>query len=120
MTFNKSDIKNIDFEIINGNTVIYYDFYRNDSLLLKLEDVSARSYSSEKEDKTLISTEYVTDMVDYKRSEDNVLILDIAEYHPDDEEFRPREELRKIQNNVKAQYGLVNNQTQPWSLVSSM
>lgn len=110
------EIKNIDFEIINGKTVIYYDFYRNDSLLLKLEDVSARSYSSEKEDKTLISTEYVTDMVDYKRSEDNVLILDIAEYHPDDEDFRPREELRKIQNNVKAQYGLVNNQTQPWTI----
>lgn len=110
------EIKNIDFEIINGKTVIYYDFYRNDSLLLKLEDVSARSYSSEKEDKTLISTEYVTDMVDYKRSEDNVLILDIAEYHPDDENFRPREELRKIQNNVKAQYGLVNNQTQPWTI----
>ena len=110
------DIKNIDFETVNGNTVIYYTFYRNDSLLLKLEEQTLKSFTAKDENKTLISTEYITDMVSYKRSEDNVLILDIAEYHPDNEEFRPREETRKIQNNVKAQLKLVNNETQPWTI----
>lgn len=110
------DIKNIDFETVNGNTVIYYTFYRNDSLLLKLEEQTLKSFAAKDENKTLISTEYITDMVSYKRSEDNVLILDIAEYHPDNEEFRPREETRKIQNNVKAQLKLVNNGTQPWTI----
>lgn len=109
--------ENIEFEIKNGSTIIYYDFYMQDSLLLQLNNVTANSYKKDIAEKSVISTEYILHKVDYSLSEPNVLLLDLAEYKTDNEKnFLPAENTRKIESLSKDKYSLSNNGAQPWVL----
>ena len=112
------DIKDIDFEIKNGNTVIYYTFFRNDSLLLKLAEPTEKKHKIQKCSKKPISVQYIKDTVDYRLSEPNVMILDIAEYCVDNEPMREEEEVRKIQYTVREELGFENGRMQPWAMPS--
>lgn len=109
------NIEKIDFEINNGYTVIPYTFYRQDSLLLQLNNATSTSYKAEKNKKTLISTERIFKKVKYDLSEPNVLLLDIAEHKTDDEkEYQPLDHTRRIEYYSKNKLSLVNTGVQPW------
>lgn len=109
------EIENIEFEIQNGYTIIYYTFYRQSSLLLKLNKASKISCKSEKGNKSIIGRERILHKVKYNLSEPNVLLLDIAQYKTDDEtEYQPIEYVGKVELYTKNRYSLSNNRTQPW------
>ena len=111
------EIKKINFEIKNGKTIIYYGFYALDSLLLKLNPTTERSYCAEEPSYETIAQKLFFEKVDYIREEENVLLLDIAKYHVDDEPFEAEyEEMREIDRICKDKLNIINNNTQPWAI----
>lgn len=111
------EIEKVEFEIKNGSTIVYYDFYMQDSILLKLNELTDTEYKKKITEKSVIATEYILHKVEYTLSEPNVLLLDLAEYKTDNEkEFLPPENTRKIESLSKEKYSLSNNGAQPWVL----
>lgn len=111
-------IRKPDFEIKDGSTIIYYSFYALDSLLLKLNPPTEKSFFAEKSRKTIISTKSYFEKVAYSREKENVLLLDIAKYHIDDEPFGDEyEEVLEIDMICKEHLNIINNGTQPWAVV---
>ena len=111
------EIKKPDFEIKNGKTIVYYGFYAFDSLLLKLNPPTERSFFAEKTESKKIAEKLYFEKVSYSREEENVLLLDIAKYHVDDEPFSDEyEELLEINRICKEKLHIINNFTQPWAI----
>ncbi len=108
------EIKKVDFEIKNGQTVIYYTFYTLDSLLLKLCPPTEKSYFSEKENKKVHKSIHWLEKVKYTRSEENVLLLDVGNYKLDNEKYNEKEETLKINDICRSRLNFINNATQPW------
>lgn len=112
------DISDIPFEIDKGITKIYYHLERTGSLLLKLnENVSKKSFEAPSAPEKKRDILRVFEKVSYKRAEPNVLLLDIAEYSLDGGEFRPLEEILKLNNICKDELGwprVGGQMAQPW------
>lgn len=93
------NIYGIEYKTVNGKTVIDYDLYQGDSILLKLSDTPSdaptRTPMPEDTPSQIIR---INDKVEIKRCEPNVLLLDRAEFSLDGEEFRPKEEILKLDN----------------------
>lgn len=106
-------------EIEGEHTVIIRDLYAEDSLLLQLEPGAPQlglEMSSAPSFKPLMK---LTDPVQYKLAEPNVLLLDRAEYAFDDGEFQPVEEILRIDNKFRKQLGYplrMDRLRQPWTL----
>ena len=101
----------------NGKTVIDRQVYAYDSLLIRLTDGKAECGEAEKwhdipEGKQIEST------VDYSLSEENILLLDIAEFRLSGEkEFSPEEEILRLDNICRERLGIVKRGgsiVQPW------
>jgi len=101
---------------INGKTIINEHIYGYDSFLYKLEDGKKETSIGKKEvkEETFDAPYYV----DYTLSEENALLLDMAEYKlEEDEEFSKTEEILRLDNilrerlNLKKRGGAV---VQPW------
>lgn len=95
------EIKKINFETKGGKTYIYTSIYAYDSLLLRLVDGEG-SYFEEKDSAAALDS--IIDfkhIVEYQREEDNVYLLDMAEYKLDDGEFNPLEEVIRIDDNCR-------------------
>ena len=111
------EIKPVAYEYINGNTVISKTVYDYDSLLLKLidgrNDCSENNEElGEPENKVKIPA-----LVPYSLSEDNVLLLDVAEYKLDDGEFMEEEEILRLDNDCRKILGYpkrCSSVAQPW------
>ncbi len=106
-----------DFEIRNGKTVIKEHIYSCDSKLYKLVDKAL--VTPEKKD--YIGNPdvlFCAELVDYELSEDNVLLLDLAEHKIDGEaEFSPKEEILRLDNICREKLGLRERGgavVQPW------
>ena len=106
-----------DVTYTNGNTVINEVFYGYDSKLYKLtegkaESVSAPAPEFKGEGKPSPS------LVDYELSEENVLLLDMAEFKLENEdEFSPKEEILRLDNICRERLGLRKRGgevVQPW------
>lgn len=111
------EIKKINFEIKNGKTIIYYGFYALDSLLLKLNPPTLQSYFEKETESETVAEKLFFNKVEYKREEENVLLLDIAKYHIDDEPYRDEyEEVRETDRICKEELNIINNTTQPWAI----
>lgn len=113
------EIYDIPCEYTNGNTVISKTLYDYDSLLLKL--VEGEKAKTEKEsEKTLPSK--VIDLpkyVPFTLSERNVLLLDTAEFSLDGGEFKPEEEILRLDNICRKAVGYAEkggNVVQPWCI----
>jgi hypothetical protein len=115
-------IKETEAKIINGETIVDYEFYPHDSLLLKLEPNNFKESEKKKENLTIIEKETkeirLEDPVTYSLSEPNVLLLDMAEYLFDDGEWQSIDELLRIDNKFREllNYPLrMNKLAQPWT-----
>ncbi len=99
-----------------GNTVIGYRLYDYNSLLLCL--IPGRGETSFKEN--TIDTdkgEYIKECDSFELSEDNVLLLDMAEFSVDGGGFRPKEEILRLDNIAREEVSLPERGgaiVQPW------
>ncbi len=111
--------KSVRFLTENGYTTVYYDFYENDSLLLRL--VKGKGASEPLplcESEPLLITD-VRDKVSYTRHEDNVCLLDLAEYALDDGTFESLEEILRIDKRLREKFGwplATGQDMQPWAM----
>lgn len=106
-----------DVTYLNGKTVINEVFYGYDSKLYKLSDSKNASDGAEK-------IEFSGDgspadsIVDYELSEENVLLLDMAEFKLENEDgFSPKEEILRLDNICRERLGLKTRGgqvVQPW------
>lgn len=111
------DIYPADVTYTNGNTVINEVFYDYDSKLYKLTEGKTENQTADKPEFDGEGTSAPT-LVDYELSEENVLLLDMAEFKLEgEEEFSPEEEILRLDNICRERLGLRNRGgrvVQPW------
>lgn len=92
-------------EYKNGKTAVKRRLYGYDSLLLKLEE--GRSTEGEQPAaQNIPEGEYISSVVDYSLSEPNVLLLDIARYKLNNEEYNAPEEILRLDNICRRKHGM--------------
>ena len=111
------EIKKLSAEYKDRNTILRWDMYDHDSLMLQLEPGrSEKEYQEEVVEK--IQRECVIpDTAVITRSEQNVSILDLAEYRFDDGVWNPEEEVLRIDNKFRKLLGYplrMEAFAQPW------
>jgi len=116
-------IKETEAKIINGETIVDYEFYPHDSLLLKLESSNFTESEKKKENLSIVEKETkeirLEDPVNYSLSEPNVLLLDMAEYSFDGRGWQQVDEILRIDNKFREllNYPLrMNKLAQPWTI----
>ena len=103
-------------EYKNGKTFISRKLYGYDSVLLRLTEGGCAAQETQPEAPT---AEYVLpDETDYTLSEDNVLVLDMAQYKlSGDADFSDEEEILRLDDHARARLGLRDRSghcVQPW------
>ena len=98
------NISYIDCTYKNGNTVIEKTLNCLDSLLLKLVPKCEAVICRVKEYETIESYD-IKHTLEYRLSEPNVLLLDIAEYAFDDGEYQSKEDVLRIDNKFRKLLG---------------
>ncbi len=106
-----------DVTYSNGKTVINEEFYGYDSKLYKLCEGKTDTVTADNID--FIGEGNATpSVVDYELSEENVLLLDMAEFKLENEEnFSPKEEILRLDNICREKMGLRERGgavVQPW------
>lgn len=104
-------------EYKNGNTVITWEAFASDSLLLRLDEGRELSSANEKKDKAEYGRLTFNRTVDYSLKEDNVLVLDMARWSEDGENYNDREEMLRIDLAIRKKYGYPKadgGDVQPW------
>lgn len=99
-------------------TEFKHNFYDQDSLLLKLT-IEAKKVKVHQEEynKRIEVKKTLLQKMPVKLSEPNVLLLDMAEYRLDDGKWQAREEILRIDNNIREILGLplrMEAFAQPW------
>ena len=101
----------LEAEYREGNTVINYELYGDDSLLLCLKMMQKTNLlCKEKKELTVrmepAETKYnLPEPVDYRMSEPNVLVLDYFEYALDGEPYHKAEEILRLDNKIRKRLG---------------
>ena len=107
----------ITFRHQDGKTIITYEFFASDSLLLRLSAPAFPEFQIRKEEKTILLRKDWKDAVAYRREEPNVLLLDLAEYRLDHEEWQEKEEILAADNALRTRLGWplsTGKAPQPW------
>ena len=114
----KGEIRDIPARYENGETVIDYDLYYSDSLLLKLTPGKKESAPVIKEAKVPDKVIRFNDKVEYERSEPNVLILDRAAFSLDGGAKHGEEDILKLDNICRRMlsWPYRGAGAQPWTL----
>ncbi len=111
------DERQIPYEIQNGDTVISYLLGPSDSLLLRLRAAKTGYLTAEEKKYTPAFTLDSKRAVSYRREEDNLIVLDLAEWSEDGVTFRPEEEILRIDEALRQMYGYPRadgGDAQPW------
>lgn len=113
------EIREINYSAENGFTTLSYGFCENDSLLLRLEPAASSKRFEKAAERIKIGQTDFKHKLAYKREEDNVCILDIAEYALDNGEMQPEEEILRIDERLRRKFDwpLADGQdVQPWAI----
>ncbi|MBQ9951007.1 MAG: hypothetical protein IJO98_02565 [Clostridia bacterium] len=115
------EISDIPAQVQHGWTVYETPFHDHDSMLLRLPPASETEIAAaEKATAVWIEPTAVgrfLNKLEYTIDEPNVLLLDMAEYALDDEEYQPAEEILRLDNILRDRIGWVrrgNRWAQPW------
>jgi hypothetical protein len=114
----RGEIKRIPYTVKDGDTFFELKAFRHDSFLFRLEPAREHSYRGESSAPTVLGRTDIKTLVNYERDEQNVLLLDLAEWKFDDEtEYRPLEEMRRLDGLMRAAAGIPRKSgKQPWCL----
>ncbi len=109
------DIKVIPARYENGNTIIDWECYAEDSILLRLENGKSEAVSENSDD----NAKNVTKLgkAELVLSEDNVLVLDMARWKLDDGQWQDKEETLRLCVKAKESLGMSTgtaDHAQPW------
>ncbi|MBQ1955453.1 MAG: hypothetical protein II350_06900 [Clostridia bacterium] len=110
------EIRPISAKTKNGFTFIDETFFPHDSKLYFLEKKAAPEISA-KPARNVVKTHALPVLADYTMDEGNVFMLDMAEYSLDDQDFRPAEELLRLDNILRSELGWPSRMdaiAQPW------
>ena len=111
------EITPMEYKTEGGKTLIPVRIYALDTLLIRLTPTaSGESHVAltKKAESKELKSGY---LVDYKLSEPNVLLLDMAEYSLDGEEWREKEEILRIDEAIRTRLGFDLRKrkfVQPW------
>lgn len=96
------EIRALPAEVTEDVTRIPLRAWAQDSFLIRLEEAQTADTFVQPREKTLIGEQEVSEPVAVHREEPNVLLLDMAEYALDGEEWKPQEEILRIGGYLKA------------------
>lgn len=110
--------KPISYIADGGYTKVNYSFHENDSLLLKLIPGKGNFISKDnvKTEEERIDFKH---RINFKRHEDNVCLLDLAEYALDGGEFQETEEILRIDKKLREKFSwplATGQDMQPWAI----
>lgn len=103
----------------DGNTIICRRVYQHDSLLIRLSETVSNTQPEPIIEGTVISELDIKRPVFCQLEEENVFLLDRAEFSLDGAELEPEEELLRLDNRLRQRLGWPLRQkkiAQPWSL----
>lgn len=103
----------------NGATVIRRGIYENDSLLIKLSAVPVDGMAEPSFAGAVLESMDIKQRVAYQLEEENVCLLDRAEFSFDGGAWEPEEELLRLDNRLRQRIGWPLRQkkiAQPWSM----
>ncbi|MBR2021909.1 MAG: hypothetical protein IJ939_05675, partial [Clostridia bacterium] len=109
----------VTYKTENGHTTIWYDFYENDSLLLKLVKAERGEYTLPEMKPVEKARIDFKNTVSFTRHEDNVCLFDLAEYSLDGEQFEETEEILRIDKKLREKFSwpMASGQDmQPWAM----
>ena len=114
------ETQDIPFTFQNGNTLFRVKSYAYDSFLFRLLPCG-QCLQQEKIINTVDCGQPISvpDFVQYELSEKNVLVLDQAEWSLDGVDYQPREEILRIDKQIRQRFGypLANGEDmQPWCI----
>ena len=108
----KGEIKLCNYEIKNGKTYIYYDWYANDCLLARLTDKLCEK-SKPKSNNIPYKTIKIENAT-YKRHEDNCIVLDMCETSIDGKNYSPKKYVLEQSVNLSRELGFYIVEAQPY------
>lgn len=111
------EVKKLSYKSEKGKTEISYSRNLFESLLIKLVPTGESSLELKSENYKLLQKIDWKKALPYTLSEPNVLLLDRAEYSLDGEDFRPQDEILRIDNMCRERLGWPkkgNRMVQPW------
>lgn len=114
------EVETVNFVTQSGVTTVFYDFYENDSLLLTLRPGSGcnQQIAADCAQKELGTIDFRS-KVQYIRHEDNVCLMDLAEYVLNDGAYENMEEILRIDGILRKKFGwplATGQDMQPWAL----
>ena len=109
----KGERKPLAAEYEDGNTVLRWECYRCDSLLLELSE-GKRDGGEALMEKKYDKCEYLSDTADYSLDEPNVLLLDLPEYIFGDGEKQGPEEALRVNDAARKHFDIAPSKGQPW------
>ncbi|MCQ2399663.1 MAG: hypothetical protein MJ072_04065, partial [Clostridia bacterium] len=109
-------IEKLPVEIKDGVTYFNRDVYDNDSLLVEFTPTDKTALTEKKAEKTEPTGKVVRNFgfIDYETEEDNVLLLDQAEYAVDGGEYRGFDAVMKSADKVKKELKFPTEYCQPY------
>jgi len=113
------EISKNPYKQANGYTVINTSVYAHDSLLYLLTPSDESKYTACTKPEITSKSIAIASKVKYSLSEPNALLLDMAEYSLDGEEFRPAEELLRLDTACRKRLGWTpwgGGAAQPWAI----
>lgn len=112
------EITKIKAEYRENKTIVHYRIYGYDSVLLRL--TNGKTDCDIPQHKADLAGEAFGGLYDYELSEDNVLVLDMAQWKLDDDaDYSEKEEILRLDNKVRMRLGIKErggHVVQPWVL----
>ncbi len=109
----------VTFRHTGGKTIVTYEFFPSDSLLLRLSAPIYGEFTLQPKESILLMRKDWKEAVKVTREEENVLVLDMAEYRLDQQPWQEKEEILLLDNALRKQLGWplrTAKIVQPWAI----
>ena len=99
------EVRTPEYRYSGGSTLVKLPMALYDTVLIRIENIVTPPEFTEKKHREGLSFR-LDGQWDYRRAEDNVLLLDIAEYSLDGKEYFPADEILSVDTKLRGVFGL--------------